>query len=146
LHPTGEWATQQAGNLIMDIGGQAGRVKFLIRDRGSSLTSALGAVLADPGIRTVRGNIPTPRMNATAERRIGGCRRELPDRTLIWNQARPRRVLSQYETRRNQHRPHRASRAAAPLKPPPQPVDPDQYRVRKPARAGGRINEYHPVA
>jgi hypothetical protein len=26
-------------------------------------------------------------MNATAERWIGGCRRELLDRTLIWNQA-----------------------------------------------------------
>jgi putative transposase len=146
LHPTGEWTTRQARNLITGIGDQAGRVKFMIRDRGSNFTSAFGAVLADAGIRTVRCNIQAPRMNATAERWIGGCRRELLDRTLIWNQAHPRRVLSQYETPRNQHRPHRALRAAAPLKPPPQPVDLDQYRVRKRARAGGRINEYHPVA
>jgi putative transposase len=146
LHPTGEWATQQARNLIMDIGDQAGRVKFMIRGRGSNFTSAFDAVLADAGIRTVRCNIQTPRMNATAERWIGGCRRELPDRTLIWNQARLRRVLSQYETHHNQHRPRRALRAAAPLKPPPQPVDPGQYRVRKRAHAGGLINEYHLVA
>jgi hypothetical protein len=146
LHPTGEWATQQARNLIMDIGDQAGRVKFMIRGRGSNFTSAFGAVLADAGIRTVRCNIQTPRMNATAERWIGGCRRELPDRTPIWNQARLRRVLSQYETHHNQHRPRRALRAAAPLKPPPQPVDLGQYRVRKRARAGGLINEYHLVA
>jgi hypothetical protein len=47
-------------------------------------------------------------MNAITERWIGGCRRELLDRTLIWNQAHLRRILSQYETHYNQHRPHRS--------------------------------------
>jgi hypothetical protein len=42
-------------------------------------------------------NIQTPGINATAERWIGGCRRELLDRALIWNQAHLRRVLSQYK-------------------------------------------------
>jgi hypothetical protein len=37
-------------------------------------------------------------MNAIAERWIGGCRRELLDRTLIWNPAHLRRVLRGYET------------------------------------------------
>jgi hypothetical protein len=37
-------------------------------------------------------------------------------------------------------------RAAAPLKPLPQPVDLDQHRIRKQARVGGLINEYHLVA
>src|SRR5690349_4896001 len=56
LHPTGEWSTRQARNLIMDLGEQAHRVKFMIRDRGSNFTSAFDAVLAGAGIRTVLCN------------------------------------------------------------------------------------------
>ena len=146
LHPTGAWTAQQARNLIMDLGGQAERMKFMIRDRGSNFTAAFDAILADAGIRTVLCNVATPRMNAIAERWIGGCRRELLDRTLIWDQAHLRRILREYETHHNQHRPHRSLHGAAPLKPLPEPVDLERYRVRKHARVGGLINEYRLVA
>ena len=146
LHPTGEWTAQQARNLIMDLGEQAHRVRFMIRDRGSNYTAAFDAVLAGAGIRTVLCNVRTPRMNAIAERWIGGCRRELLDRTLIWNQNHLWRILHQYETHHNQHRPHRSLHSAAPLKPLPQPVVLGQYRVRRQTRAGGAINEYRLVA
>jgi putative transposase len=146
LHPTGQWTAQQARNLVIDLGEQAGRVTFMIRDRGSNFTAAFDAVLADAGIRTVLCNVQTPRMNAITERWIGGCRRELLDRTLIWNQAHLRRILHGYETHHNQHRPHRSLRGAAPLKPLPEPADLDLYRIRRQARVGGLINEYHLVA
>ena len=145
-HPTGEWTAQQARNLLMDLGEQTHRVKFMIRDRGSNYTAAFDAVLADAGIRAVLCNVQTPRMNAIAERWIGGCRRELLDRTLIWNQSHLRRILRQYETHHNRHRPHRSLDGAAPLKPLPEPVDLDQYHVLRQARVGGLINEYHLVA
>jgi putative transposase len=85
-------------------------------------------------------------MNATAERWIGGCRRELMDCTLIWNPAHLRRVLADYEAHHNQHRPHRSLHGAAPLKPLPEPADLVRYHVRRQARAGGLINEYHLAA
>ena len=112
LHPTGEWTAQQARNLIMDLGEQAHQVKFMIRDRGSNYTAAFDAVLTDAGIRTVLCNVRTPRMNAIAERWIGGCRRELLDRTLIWNLGHLRQILREYEIHHNQHRPHRFLNAA----------------------------------
>src|SRR5208282_126719 len=146
LHPTGEWTTQQARNLMMDLGEQAYRVKFMIRDRGSNYTAAFDAVFAGAGIRTVLCSVQTPRINATAERWIGGCRRELLDRALIWNPAHLRRVLEGYEAHHNQHRPHRSLNGAAPLKPLPEPADLARYRVQRQARVGGLINEYHLVA
>jgi hypothetical protein len=85
-------------------------------------------------------------MNAIAERWIGGCRRELLNRTLIWNPAHLRQVLHGYETHHNQHRPHRSLHGAAPLKPLPEPVNLDHYRVRKHAHVTGLINEYRLVA
>ncbi len=136
LHPTGEWTAQQARNLIMDLDEQAHRVRFMIRDRGSNFTTAFDAVLADAGIRTVLCNVRTPRMNAIAERWIGGCRRELLDRALVWNQAHLRQIPRQYETHHNQHRPHRSLNGAAPLKPLPESVNLEQYRVRRQGRVG----------
>jgi len=145
LHPSGEWTAQQARNLITDLGGQAHRVKFMICGRGPNFTAAFDMVLAEARIPTVLCNVRTPRMNAIAERWIGGCRRELLDRTLIRNQAHLRQILRRYQTHHNQHRPHRSLDGAAPLKPLPEPVDLEQYRVRKHARAGGTINEYRLV-
>ena len=123
LHPTGEWTAQQARNLMMDLGDEAHRVMFMIRDRGPNYTAAFDAVLADAGIRAVLCNVRTPRMNAIAEQ-----------------------ILRQYETHHNQHRPHRSLDGAAPLKPLPEPVDREQYRVTRQARVGGLINEYRLVA
>jgi hypothetical protein len=58
-------------------------------------------------------------------------------------QAHLQRILREYETH---HRPHRSLHAAAPLQPLPEPVDLEQYHVRRQTRVGGLINEYRLVA
>jgi hypothetical protein len=130
----------------MDLGERPYRVRFMVRDRGPDFTPAFDAVLAGAGIRTVLCSVRTPRMNAIIERWTGGCRRELLDRTLVWNQAHLRQILHAYEIRHDQHRPHRSLDAAAPLKPLPQPVDLGRYRVRRQTRTGCPINECRLVA
>jgi putative transposase len=85
-------------------------------------------------------------MNAIAERWIGGCRRELLDRTLIWNLGHLRQILREYEIHHNQHRPHRSLNSAAPLKSLPEPVHLERYHVRRHARISGMINEYRLAA
>ena len=46
-------------------------------------------------------------MNSIMERWIGSCRREMLDRTLIWNRRHLMIVLREYEDFYNTHRPHR---------------------------------------
>ncbi|MGP8000973.1 MAG: integrase core domain-containing protein [Streptosporangiaceae bacterium] len=69
------------------------------------------------GIRVIHSAIQAPRMNSIMERWIGSCRRELLDRTLIWNQRYLMTVLREYEDFCNTHRPHRSLKQAAPLRP-----------------------------
>ena len=145
-NPDGPWTVQQIRNLLMDLGDRAAGLRFLIRDRAGQFTAAFDAVLADAGTDVVKIPPRSPRTNAITERWIGGCRRELLDRTLIWNLNHLRRILREYEIHHNQHRPHRSLHSAAPLKPLPQPVILGQCRVRRQTRTGGMSNEYRLVA
>ena len=146
-NPVQSWVVQQARNLLMDLGDAGMSVKFVLHDRDASFTAAFDAVFQAAAVRVVRSAVQAPRMNSIMERWIGSCRRELLDRTLIWNQRHLMTVLREYENSCNTHRPHRDLNQAAPLCPLPESVtDLDHYRVRRRDRAGGVIHEYRLVA
>jgi transposase InsO family protein len=98
----------------MDLEDAGSRARFLIRDRDSKFTAAFDALLADAGLPVVITGVRMPRMNSIMERWIQTCRRELLDRTLIWDQRHLLCVLREFETFYNQHRPHRSLGQAAP--------------------------------
>jgi len=146
-HPVQAWVVQQARNLLMDLEDARTRVKFVLHDRDASFTAAFDAAFQAAGVRVVRSAVQAPRMNSIMERWIGSCRRELLDRTLVWNQRHLMTVLREYEDFYNTHRPHRTLRQAAPLRPLPDGItDLGHFRVQRRDRAGGVIHEYHLVA
>ena len=78
-NPTADWVSQQARNLMMDLGERAGSFKFLIRDRDNKFTALFDEAFHAEGIRIVRTAAQAPRMNAIMERWVGSVRRELLD-------------------------------------------------------------------
>jgi putative transposase len=144
-HPTGSWTTQQARNLVMDLGERVARFRFLVRDRAGQFTASFDAVLADAGIEVVKIPPRCPRANCFAERLVLTVRTEITDRMLIFSERHLRRVLITYAAHYNMQRPHRALqlRPPRPQSPVPEPVP---SRIRRRPILGGLISEYEPAA
>jgi transposase InsO family protein len=144
-NPDGPWTTQQAHNLVADLGDRAAEFRILIRDRAGQFTTAFDAVFADTGIQVIKIPPRCPQANGYAERFVRTIRAELTDRMLIFGQRHLRHVLAEYACHYNQQRPHR-SRALRPPSPsrPISTQEPTEI-VRRPI-LGGLINEYHLAA
>jgi putative transposase len=148
-HPTGEWATHLARELVADLE-QAGRpFTHLIQDPDSKFTTAFDAVFVSAGIATLKCAPQAPRMNAHAERFIRTVRAECTDPMLILGEAHLRRVLAEYVEHYNTGRSHQGHgmRLRAPddepnLLPFPTPAD----RISRRTMLAGLINQYQPVA
>ena len=71
--PDGAWTTQQARNLLMDLGERAGQFRFLVRDRDAKFTAALDAVLTTIGVRSIKTPVrgASPVCEASASTRSG---------------------------------------------------------------------------
>ena len=140
-HPTGAWVTQQARNLLMDLGDRAEQFRFLIRDRDAKFTAAVDAVFTSADIRIIRTPVRAPRANAIAERFIGTLRCECLDHMLITGRRHLAVVLHEYLKHYNTHRPHRSLNQHPPAGPTPPPRGAAVRPLRR-DRLGGLVHEY----
>ena len=143
-HPSGSWVTQQARNLLMDLGVRVEQLRFLIRDRDSKFVTSFDTVFTAEQIEIIRTPVRAPRANAVAERWIGTVRRECTDRMLILGCRHLTAVLMIYLTHYNTHRPHRALDQRPPDG--PEHTHRPPVQVRRTRLPGGMINEYQQVA
>jgi putative transposase len=141
-NPTGAWTTQAARNLMM---GYEQTIRFLIRDGAGQFVGAFDEVFRSDGTTIIRTPPRTPVANAYAERWVGTVRRELCDRTLIWNRGHLEHLLRDYLEHYNTHRPHRSLGQRA-----PNTRDVVAYRpgqsIRRHPTCGGLINQYRQAA
>jgi putative transposase len=87
-----------------------------MRDCDGKFPGLSVAVLNDAGIERVTSGVQMPGMNALLQRWVPTCRRELPDRTLTWNERHLLRALREPGRFCNSRRPHRGIASARPLR------------------------------
>ena len=147
-NPDGAWVTQQARNLVMQLGEQGRRFQLLIHDRDRKFGRTFDDVFRSEGIEVIRTPVRAPNANAFAERWVRTVRSDCLDRILILGRRHLERVLRVYTKHYNRHRPHRALRLAPPDG--SSPADNDHTRtaaaVRRHDLLGGLIHEYERAA
>jgi len=91
-HPTAEWVMQQ----LREAFPEAGPYRYVILDRDSKFDAEVITFLKATGLKPKRTSIQSPWQNGTAERWVGGCRRELLDFVIPLNEEHLRRLLREY--------------------------------------------------
>ena len=146
-HPSGVWTTQAARNLLLQYGHQLADAQALVRDRASQFIDTFDEIFRTKRMKILKTPVRTPVANAFAERwNWPTLRRELLDRTIIWNRRQLNKLVVDYIDHYNTHRPHRSLDQRPPVATDP-PDQPDRHlQAVKTARCDGLINEYRNAA
>ena len=146
-NPTGAWTTQAARNLFLRHNAQLDIARALVRDRGSQFVDSFDEIFRTEGFKILQTPVRTAVANTFAERWIGSIRRELLDRTIIWNRRQLERLVGDYIEHYNQHRPHQSlgQRPPTPDHGPPE-APPATVTVLRTSRCDGLIHEYRNAA
>jgi putative transposase len=113
-NPDGAWVTQQARNLVMQLGEQERRFQLVIHDRDTKFSRAFDDVFPSEGFAVIRTPLQAANANAFAERWVRTVRNDCLDRMLILGRRHLERVLRVCGSHYNLGRPAK-QRARAPL-------------------------------
>jgi putative transposase len=141
-HPTAAWVTQQARQLMWQLGQRADDFTHLIRDRDAKFPAAFDAVFTSEDITVTKILPRSPNCNPHAERFVRSVREECTNRLLIIDRGHAEMILHDYARHFNGHRPHQGRDQLAPLDDPnviPLPA----ARIQRRQAVAGLINQYY---
>ncbi|MFN8529750.1 MAG: integrase [Anaerolineae bacterium] len=118
LHPTGAWMTQQAWQLIRQVGTCQPPLLFLIHDRDRNVTTSFEAVFTSEPIKIIRTPYRAPNAYTYADRWAHPIREVCLDKLLILNETHLRRVMCNYIDYYNQARSHQGIAQQSPIQKP----------------------------
>jgi transposase InsO family protein len=145
-NPDSARTTQQARNLLADLGERARTFTHLIRNRGGQFTDSFDAVFASEDLHVRHSPPRLPAANAYAERFVRSVRAECTDQMLIYNEEQhAATVLAHSADHFNTHQPHQG-RGNRPPDHNDAVVIPLDTAIRRRQRLGGIITEYHRAA
>ena len=144
--PSGVWVTQAARNLFLRHADGLAGTRALVRDRANQFIDAFDEIFRTERMKILKTPVRSPVANAFAERWIATLRRELLDRTIIWNRRQLKKLVVDYIDHYNTHRPHRSLDQRPPVATDP-PDQPDNHlQAVRTARCDGLINEHRNAA
>ncbi len=114
-HPSGQWATQQARQMVWELEDRPEPMRFLIHDNDSKFTDEFDTVFASEHIKVIQTPYRAPNANAYAERWVRTVREECLDKILILNEAHLQRVMREYVVYYNEARPHQGIEQQIPV-------------------------------
>ena len=118
-NPDGQWVTQQARNLLLVLGEQGRRARFVLHDRDAKFSRSFDDVFRSDGAEVLLTPVQASRANEYAERWVRTVRAECLDWLLVVGRGHLQQILGVYVQHYNRHRPHRAlmHRSPDPLAP-----------------------------
>ncbi len=146
-NPTGAWTAQAARNVFMRHSAKLDGARALVRDRGSQFIASFDEIFRTEGAKIIKTPVRAPVANSFAERWIGSIRRELLDRSIVWNHRQLERLVVDYIEHYNQHRPHQSLGQRPPTPDHGPPETPGAtLTVLRTSRCNGLIHEYRNAA
>jgi putative transposase len=147
-NPEGRWVTQQARNLLLVLGEQGRRARFVLRDHDAKSSRSFDDVFSSEGGEVLVTPVQASQANAYAERWVRTVRAECLDWLLIVGRSHLQQILRVYVQHYNRHRPHRAlmHRSPDPFARLTIPGEDDRGAVRRRDLPGGLLHEYRQPA
>jgi putative transposase len=122
--PHTRWMAQHVRNVLWECADRDIQPRFFIHDRDGCFSMEFDTALKHAGVEVLKTPFRAPNANAYAERWVRSVRNECLNHLVLFGLNSLRRVIRQYQSFFNQHRPHQGIGNRVPTANDGQPAEP----------------------